>query len=407
MADFAYLIVGGGMVADAAARGIREIDADGSIGIVSEDVDAPYARPALSKKLWTDPDFDWDEQVDLHTAETGATIILGTTVTAIDPRAKTITTTTDTDSDTGADVRTLSYDRLLLATGGHPKGLPGAPESDRVIDYRSAADYRRARAIADTHGHVAVVGGGYIGTEIASGLVQNGARVTLVDPDETVGARMFPDDLAQAFQRPFTEHDVELRTGRRVEQVADDGTTVTLTLDDGSTVEADAVIAGLGIEPATDLAEAAGLTVHDGIVVDSTLTTSDPSILAAGDVAEYPDVLLGTRRVEHVDNAQQQGKQAGRNLAGAGEDYTYTPMFYSDVFDMGYEAVGQVSMELDVVEDWGEPTEQGVLYYLDGDAIVRGVLLWNVWDKTDNARQVLAEAAALTRDDLPGRIPFD
>lgn len=177
-----------------------------------------------------------------------------------------------------------------------------------------------------------------------------------------------------------------------------------LTLDDGSVLEADAVVAGLGIEPATQLAADAGLTVRDGIVVSSTLLTDDDSVFAAGDVAEYPDRILGTRRVEHVDNAQQQGRQAGRNLADADETYDHTPMFYSDVFDMGYEAVGQVSTKLRTVEDWQDPTVTGVVYYLDDDDLVRGVLLWNVWDKTDEARKVLADANSLTADMLPGRI---
>lgn len=234
--------------------------------------------------------------------------------------------------------------------------------------------------------------------------MQNGARVTLVTPDDVLGGHMFPDDLARAFQQRFVDHGVELRTGRRVEQGTESDGGVVLTLDDGSVLEADAVVAGLGIEPQTQLAADAGLTVRDGIVVSSTLLTDDDSVFAAGDVAEYPDRILGTRRVEHVDNAKQQGRQAGRNLADADETYDHTPMFYSNVFDTGYEAVGQVSTELHTVEDWQEPLTTGVVYYLDDDDTVRGVLLWNVPDKTDEARKVLAEAHALTRDMLPGRI---
>jgi 3-phenylpropionate/trans-cinnamate dioxygenase ferredoxin reductase component len=395
MTDFRYLIVGGGMVADSAARGIRELDTDGSIGIISEDVDRPYARPALSKKLWTDPEFSWDEKVDLHTEETGATFVLGTRVTAIDRDAKTVTT------DQGD---THGYERLLIATGGKPRGLEGLEPSDRVLDYRSAADYRKLREFADAGAHVVVVGGGYIGTEITAGISQNGAKVTFVDPDEVVGGRMFPDDLAQAFQQRFVDAGVDLRLGRRVTSGSEQSDRVVLTLDDGSTVEADAVVVGLGIEPVTQLAADAGLTVRDGIVVSSTLRTDDESVFAAGDVAEYPDRILGTRRVEHVDNAQQQGRQAGRNLADADETYDHTPMFYSDVFDMGYEAVGQVSSSLHTVEDWQEPTVTGVVYYLDDDQVVKGVLLWNVWDKTDEARKVLADAHSLTPDMLIGRI---
>jgi 3-phenylpropionate/trans-cinnamate dioxygenase ferredoxin reductase subunit len=395
MTDYRYLIVGGGMVADAAARGVRELDTDGTIGVLSEDVDRPYARPALSKKLWTDPDFSWDEKVDLHTEETGAEFLLGTRVVSIDRATKTVTT---------ADGATHGYEQLLIATGGKPRGLPGLEPSDRVLDYRSAADYRRLRTLADAGAHVVVVGGGYIGTEIAAGVVQTGARVTLVDPDEVVGGAMFPDDLARAFQQRFVDHGVELRTGRRVTEGSQTADGVTLTLDDGSEVEADAVVVGLGIEPVTGLAADAGLTVDDGIVVSSTLVTDDPAVFAAGDVARYPDRILGTRRVEHVDNAQQQGRQAGRNLADADETYDHTPMYYSNVFDMGYEAVGIVSADLRTVEDWQDPTVTGVVYYLDDDDTVRGVLLWNVSDKTDEARKVLAEANAITPDMLPGRI---
>ena len=395
MTDYRYLIVGGGMVADAAARGIRELDTDGTIGVLSEDVDRPYARPALSKKLWTDPDFSWDEKVDLHTEETGAEFVLGTRVVSIDRAAKSVTT---------ADGATHGYEQLLIATGGKPRGLPGLEPSDRVLDYRSAADYRRLRTLADAGAHVVVVGGGYIGTEIAAGVVQTGARVTLVDPDEVVGGAMFPDDLARAFQQRFVDHGVELRTGRRVTEGSQTADGVTLTLDDGSVVEADAVVVGLGIEPVTGLAADAGLTVDDGIVVSSTLVTDDPAVFAAGDVARYPDRILGTRRVEHVDNAQQQGRQAGRNLADADETYDHTPMYYSNVFDMGYEAVGTVSTDLRTVEDWQDPTVTGIVYYLDEDDTVRGVLLWNVSDKTDEARKVLAEANAITPDMLPGRI---
>ncbi|PZE79732.1 NAD(P)/FAD-dependent oxidoreductase [Curtobacterium sp. MCBD17_032] len=393
-----HLIVGGGMVADSAARGIRELDPDGTIGIISEDVDRPYARPALSKKLWTDPDFSWDEKVDLHTEETGAEFVLGTRVESIDRAAKTVST---------ADGQVVGYDRLLLATGGHPRDLPGLEPSDRVLGYRSAADYRALRRHADAGASVVVVGGSYIGTEIAAGLVQNGVRVTLVTPDDVLGGHVFPAGLAAVFQQRFVDAGVEVRTGRRVESGEETADGVVLTLVDGSTVTADVAVVGLGIDPATRLAEDAGLTVDDGVRVSRTLGTDDPAVFAAGDVASYPDRLLGTRRVEHVDNAQQQGRQAGRNMAGADEPYEHTPMSYSSVFDVRYEAVGTVSSSLRTVEDWAEPHERGVVYHLDDDDLVTGVLLWNVPGKTDEARKVLAEAHTLTPDLLPGTISAD
>jgi 3-phenylpropionate/trans-cinnamate dioxygenase ferredoxin reductase subunit len=387
-----YVIIGGGMVADAAAKGIRERDSAGSIVLLSEDVDPPYTRPALSKKLWTDPDFSVADN-DLGTAAaTGAEIRLSTRAARIDRTARTVVT------EAG---EAIDYGRLLLATGGHPKTID-LPDDDRIVLFRSAADYRRLRSLAGGGRHIAVVGGGYIGSELAAALAQNDTRVTIVFPDEHLGASTFPESVDRRFESAFQDHGVELRAGRRLASVAASDTGLVLTLDDGSRVEADGVVIGLGIVPNTGLAEAAGLTVDDGILVDSRLATEDPFIYAAGDVASYPDPILGRRRVEHVDNATEQGAAVGRIMAGADEKYRHTPMYYSDVFDLSYEAVGKLDASLETVEDWKDDSSV-VVYYLDQGAPV-GVLLWNVWDSTDKARQVLAEAHALTSDNLIGRI---
>lgn len=387
---FDALIIGGGMTADAAAKGFREVDADGSIAILSEDVDAPYARPALSKKLWTDPDFDWSG-AELDTAgETGAEVRLSTRVVAIDPVAHEVTT---------VDGERIGYGRLLLATGGHPSA-PGFEESERVLLYRSAADYRRLRAIADGRGHVVVVGGGYIGQEIAAALVQEGVRVTLVLPDAVVGGAVFPAALARTVDAMFRDAGVELVTGARATggREADGG--VTVDLEDGTTLRADAVVVGLGIDPATDLAEDAGIEVGDGVIVDERLRTSADDVLAAGDVASYPDRILGRRRIEHVDNAQQQGRTAGRNLAGADEAYEHTPFYYSVLFGNRYEAVGTLDASLQTVERWLDGGREGVVYYLDDDGHPVGVLNWNLEDRLDEARSVLASNPPLTAEQL-------
>lgn len=391
---FDHLIVGGGMVADTAARGIREIDADGSIGILSDDVDAPYTRPALSKKLWTDDEFTWDK-VPLGTADdTGADIRLRTRVTAIRPEER----------EVDADGETFSYGTLLLATGGKPVALPIEDRSngERALTFRTAEDYRRLRSLADEVDRIAVVGGGYIGSELAAALVQNGVDTVLIHTGAVLGDAVFPAALAERFEKLFRDAGVEIVAGSKVAGGDADATGARLELENGDVVRADAVVSGLGIEVATDLAEGAGLTVDDGIVVDAQLRTSTDGVWAAGDVASYPDRILGRRRVEHVDNANEQGRAAGRNLAGAAEPYTHTPYYYSAVFGIRYEAVGTLDAALDTVEDWIDP-EHGVVYYLDDDRVV-GVLLWNVEDARDAARKVLAEADRLSRDDLPGRI---
>ncbi|KAA9084093.1 NAD(P)/FAD-dependent oxidoreductase [Microbacterium radiodurans] len=397
MESFDYLIVGGGMVADAAARGIREIDSDGVIGILSADVDEPYTRPALSKKLWTDPDFTAD-QVPLRTADdTGAVIRLRTLVTELDRDGRSVVT---------ASGERIGYRRLLLATGSKP-GDADSPPSDRVLAFRSAADYRRLRELAGHGRRIVVVGGGYIGAEIAAALVQNDTVVDLVFPDAVLGAATFPPAIAERYESLFADAGVNLVRGRRVERVAPLTDTVTLTLDDDTELHADAAVLGLGVTPVTDLAETAGLRVEDGVVVDEHLVTSDDSIWAAGDIASYPDRLLGRTRVEHVDNAQEMGRAAGRSMAGAAEAYRHTPFFYSAVFGIRWEAVGSLDAELDALVVDLEPDDDGrertVVYYRDDSGAPVGVLLWNVADATDSARLVLADAPT-DQHELRGRI---
>jgi NADPH-dependent 2,4-dienoyl-CoA reductase/sulfur reductase-like enzyme len=163
-----------------------------------------------------------------------------------------------------------------------------------------------------------------------------------------------------------------------------------VTLGDGRTLEADAVVGGLGVIPNTALAEAAGLEVDDGIVVDEYGRASGrDDVFAAGDVARFPVAALGTSmRVEHEDHANTHGKVVGANMAGANKPYDHLPLFYSDLFDLGYEAVGQVDSRLETVEDWQEPNRKGVVTYVE-DGKPRGVLLWNVWDKVDDARELI------------------
>lgn len=395
--SYDYVIVGAGMAGDAAARGIREIDESGSIALIGREPTAPVTRPALTKELWTNPEFAFD-QAWLHTAEQAqAELLLGTSVTEIDLAARTVTT------DTGM---TLGYGSLLLATSGHPRPI-GIEESGRVLYFRTVRDYERLRDLAGGGRHVVVVGGGYIGTELAAALVQNDTRVTLVFPQPTLTGATFPAGLAAYVERKYVDAGVELVRGARVEQGASDADGVRVTLDDGRELTADAVVVGAGIAVDTAWAQRAGLTVDDGIVVDDRLRTSDPHVWAAGDVAQYPDRILGRRRVEHVDNATTMGRQAGRNLAGADEPYDHTPFFYSDLFDAGYEAVGRLDSSLDTVEEWhggpDNPYEAGVVYYLDGGSVV-GVLLWNVWDSTDRAREVIAGQQDVTPQALRGRI---
>jgi len=180
---------------------------------------------------------------------------------------------------------------------------------------------------------------------------------------------------------------------------------VEVALSDGTTCRADAVVAGLGVTPNTGLAERAGLRVDNGVVVDEQLRSSDSDIFAAGDVANFHNAALDLRqRVEHENAAISMGEHAGRAMTGAGEAYTLLPYFYSDLFDLGYEAVGLLDDRLDVVENWTVPYREGVVYYID-DGRVRGVLLWNVWGQVDAARELIAERGPHDAENVRGRLP--
>ncbi|MCG7309613.1 NAD(P)/FAD-dependent oxidoreductase [Brachybacterium sp. ACRRE] len=393
MTSYDYLIIGGGQVSDDAARGVREKDRDGSIGILSDDVDAPYTRPALTKKLWTDPEFT-EAQVPLGTAEaTGATVRLGVRVTAVDPSGREVVT---------ADGEHIGYGRLLLATGSEPQGLPGDEDED-VIVFRSFADYRALRRRAQPGARAVVVGGGYIGSELAAALVQNDVEVTLCYPQEVLGGEQFPTRIARRHQQLFEDAGVHLMPGRRVDETRRraDGA-LEAVLDDGTALTADVIVVGLGATPRVDLAARAGLEVREGVVVDTRLRTSDPSIWAAGDIAEYPDAILGRTRIEHVDHARASGDAAGRSMAGDDAPYDHTPYFYSAILGTSWEAIGSVRAELRTHEV-DLDAQRMVVYYLDEQKRPVGVLLWNVEGARDRARQVLADAPT-DPEQLDGRI---
>lgn len=379
------------MTADAAVRGIRELDPRSPIGLVSTEPDPPYARPPLSKALWKGQPLD---EIWRKTADLGVDLHLGRRAAAIDPARKRVT------DDRGAE---HTFDKLLLATGGTARRLPFG--GDDPIYFRTLDDYRRLRALADQGKSFAVIGGGFIGSEIAAALAMQGRKVTMLFPDDGIGARLFPADLARHLVGYYREKGVEVRTGEHVSGLARNGAAVTIETKSGLRLAADAIVAGIGITPNTDLAAAAGIAVEDGIPVDERLRTSHPDVFAAGDVARFLVPALGARiRVEHEDNAVTMGRAAGRSMAGDPAPYAHLPFFYSDLFDLGYEAVGEMDPRGETVADWKEPFREGVVYYLR-DGRVRGVLLWNTWGQVDAARALIAEPGPFHAADLVGRLP--
>jgi 3-phenylpropionate/trans-cinnamate dioxygenase ferredoxin reductase subunit len=273
-----------------------------------------------------------------------------------------------------------------------------------IIYYRTLRDYERLRALAESGRRFAVIGAGFIGPEIAAALTMPGRQVAMFSLRDSIGAKMYPHDLSQYLNDYCVKKGVELVSGDSVISVEENGPRLNLRTQGGRSYDVDGVVAGIGILPNVDLAASAGLKVDDGIVVDDHLQAAAPDVYAAGDVARFPHCALGKLiRVEHEDNALQMGNLAGRNMAGAGEAYSHSPYFYSDLFELGYEAVGELDSSLETFSDWQEPFQKGVVYYLDHQR-VRGVLLWNVWDKRDQAAALIAEPGPFTPESLKGRI---
>lgn len=378
MIDYRYLIIGGGMAGDAAARGIREHDPNGTIGLISAEPHPPYDRPPLSKGLWQGGAVS---DIWRDTEELGVTLHLARLVTRIDRAARTVT-----DHD-GEEYR---YERLLLATGGSPRRL--GVRDDGVIYYRTLEDYERLRGLTAEPRRVLVIGGGYIGAELAAALTVNGHRVEMVFPEAALLDRLLPRDLARHLSAAYRARGVTLHSGRGVRAVtARPGGGSNVELTDGTALTADVVVAGLGITPDTRLAEAAGLAVADGIVVNAYLRTDDERIFAAGDVASLPFPPLGRRgRSEHEENANLSGFYAGQNMAGERVRYEHLPSFYSDLFDIGFEGVGRVGSDLQTVAEWVVPLEQGAVYYL-AEGRLQGALLWNQKGRLDEVRGLIGE----------------
>lgn len=386
-----YIVVGGGLAGAAAVEGIREHDKTGSIVLIASEGHLPYHRPPLSKQLWSRKKKVEDIFVNPQKFydDNGVRLVQNCRIKTVDAAAKSVT-----------DVKgkVLRYEKLLLATGGAPQVLtiPGA-QLEGVCYFRALDDYVRMRREASEGRSAVVIGGGFIGTEIAAALQTNGVAVTMIFPSPYFCRRVFPEPLGRAVQEEYRRRKVTVLAGDKPVGISRQGDKFHTQTANAKSVESDMVIVGVGIEPETALAASAGLTIGNGIVVNEFLQTSNPDIYAAGDNAFFPYAVLGRSvRMEHWDNALNQGKWAGQNMAGAAQSYTYMPYFFSDLFDFGYEAVGDVTAELETFADWQQENEKGIVYYLK-DGKVRGALMCNVWDKVPLARETILKGVSVAQ----------
>jgi len=393
-----YVVVGGGLAGASAVQGIREVDAKGSILLAGEETHLPYDRPPLSKKLWFGQ--KTVEEIFLHDRAYydthRVTLALDSRVERLDPQERTIT------ARNGA---VYGYGRLLLATGARPRRLeiPGG-KLDGICYFRTLDDYLRTRGAAAPGKSAVVVGGGFIGSELAAALNICKLEVTMVYPSVLLCDRVFPEDLARAVQQRFRDKGVRLLVSDKpVSFARQNGKFVTST-ERGASIASDILVVGVGVTPEVELAQAGGLEVGNGIVVNEYLESSRAGVYAAGDNACFPYQALGqATRIEHWDHALNQGRCAGRNMAGAREPYSHQPYFFSDLFEFGYEATGEVDARLETFADWQKENDTGVIYYLR-DGKVRGVMMCNVWDQVEAARELVRKGAAMKPENLRGLI---
>jgi 3-phenylpropionate/trans-cinnamate dioxygenase ferredoxin reductase component len=386
--DRTFVIVGASLAGAKAAEALRDEGFDGRVVLIGSEQHHPYERPPLTKgylrgeddrhKLFVHDDGWYDE----HRVE----LELGRTATALDTNAATVALD---------DGRTVGYDRLLLATGAEPRVLdvPGA-SLDGVHYLRTLDDSNALNARLEAGGRgVVVVGSGWIGSEIAASARQLGNDVTMISPEKVPLARVMGTEVGTVFRDLHRDNGVQLMLGTGVEAIEGSGAVGRVRTSDGSTVDCDVVVVGVGVQPRTSLASGAGLQVDNGVLVDGHLATSAPGVFAAGDVANELHPFYGERiRVEHWANALNQPPVAAKGMLGKDAVFDTLPFFFSDQFDVGMEYAG-------FARDWDRVVFRGdvqgrefLAFWLKEARVVAGMNL-NVWDVTESIQALIRSRA--------------
>jgi NADPH-dependent 2,4-dienoyl-CoA reductase/sulfur reductase-like enzyme len=381
------VVIGGGLAGAKAVEALRNRGFDGSLTLIGEETELPYERPPLSKSylIGTTPfekaivqTEEWyrDHDVDLRLGQ----------------RAEKVDLPRQSVSLSGGG--TVPYDRLVLATGSAPRRLPvpGA-DADSVLYLRTRADAEAIRATFGPGSRLVVVGGGWIGLEVAAAARQAGTAVTVIEAADLPLAGVLGPEMASTFADLHREQGVDLRTQKQLEGILTDasGKAEAVRLADGTVLEATAVVVGIGVQPRTELAQQAGLAVGNGVLVDEALLTSDRRVAAVGDIAAHAHRLLGARvRVEHWAAALNQPTVAAAALLGDKTQYDALPYFYTDQYDLGMEYAGYVApgSQADVIVRGDVRTRQFIAFWLRDNRVLAGMAV-NVWDAIDDIKELI------------------
>ncbi|HEY2017782.1 MAG TPA: FAD-dependent oxidoreductase [Bryobacteraceae bacterium] len=357
MNESKFVVVGGGMVAGYAAKQLVELGlTKGDLAILSGDTALPYERPPLSKGFLAGK--ETEESITINSEEFyrehRIDVRLGCEVLGVDPERKRL-------SLRSAE---FGYHKLILATGARVRKLdvPGAALTN-VHYLRSLGDSKAIRRAAEGVKKAVVIGSGFIGMEVASVLAQKGIETTMVLREERIWKQFFSDEMSRFFEAYYVARGVRFVKSATVSELRGNGAVSSVVLKDGQTIACEMVVAGIGVRPVTDLFATSGIEVSDGVMVNEYLEASRPDILAAGDIANYQDVIFQKRRrVEHWDNAVSQGQYCARALMGERTPFRHVPYFFSDVFDLSYEF-------------WGDPAgADGVVHR--GDLSSKSFSVW-------------------------------
>jgi NADPH-dependent 2,4-dienoyl-CoA reductase/sulfur reductase-like enzyme len=395
-------VVGGGLAAASAVDELRSNGHDGIIEVFCAEPHLPYERPPLSKEVLLGS--AEEEKVFVHDKawydERDVTLHLDTPVTGLDLDRREVV----------ADGLSAGFDHLLLATGASPRRLAMADESGAEVAYlRTIEDNRRLRETFGSAGRIVIIGGGWIGLEVAAAARSAGVDVTVVEMQDLPLRGVLGPEVARVFADLHREHDVDLRLGVGVDAIeARDGGASEVRLADGASLPADLVVVGIGVQPEVGLAREAGLAVGDGVLVDGRLRTSDPDVFAVGDIAEHDHPVLGRRiRVEHWDNAIHQARAAARVMLGGDQPYDRLPYFFTDQYDLGMEYVGSVGPDGydEVVLRGDVSTRVFTALWLQGRRVVAAMHA-NDWDQIDPIRGIVGRE--VDRDRLAdASVPLD